>query len=144
MCRRKGSRRLIDVFEGGKFRCREDAEKMVRELTGEAALESQHFEAVTERQILQRILLNLIGNAQQPQKGPDREALIRYESRDAGARSHARSRPRPACRLSLGNGPHCVPPSPICKYILDAKPEGIDLEELRNMQQYFRTNKPPR
>jgi len=137
-----GEPQLIDVFEGGEFLSREAAEKLVRELTGEAPLES-HFAAVTERQILLRILTNLIGNAQQPQKGPDREALIRYESamlaldpalvRDRGLRA--------VCRWETGRTASAVAD---LQHILDAKPEGIDLGELQKMQDFFRTNKPPR
>jgi regulator of sirC expression with transglutaminase-like and TPR domain len=138
----EGEPQIIDVFEGGQFLSREAAEKKIRELTGEAPLES-HFAAVTERQILQRILTNLIGNAQQPQKGPDREALIRYESamlaldpalvRDRGLRA--------VCRWETGRTAAAVADLQV---ILDAKPEGIDLDELRKMQDYFRTSKPPR
>jgi regulator of sirC expression with transglutaminase-like and TPR domain len=138
----EGEPQLIDVFEGGKFLSREDAEKKIRELTGEAPLES-HFAAVSERQILLRMLTNLIGNAQQPQKGPDREALIRYESamlaldptliRDRGLRA--------VCRWETGRRDAAVADLQV---ILDAKPDGIDLDELRKMQEYFRTNMPPR
>ncbi|HEX5105899.1 MAG TPA: transglutaminase family protein [Pirellulaceae bacterium] len=137
----EGDSQLIDVFEGGEFLSREDAEKRIRTLTGEPPLES-HFAAVTERQILMRILTNLIGNAQQPQKGPDREALIRYESamlaldpslvRDRGLRA--------VCRWETGRRDAAVAD---LQFILDAKPEGIDLQELRNMQEYFRTTRPP-
>ena len=27
--------------------------------------------------------------------------------------------------------------------VIDANPEGLDLDELKRMQEYFRTNKPP-
>jgi regulator of sirC expression with transglutaminase-like and TPR domain len=137
-----GELQLIDVFEGGQFLSREAAEKKIRELTGEAPLDS-HFAAVTHRQILLRILTNLIGNAQQPQKGPDREALLRYESamlaldptlvRDRGLRA--------VCRWETGRTAAAVADLQV---LLDAKPEGIDLDELRKMQDFFRTNKPPR
>jgi regulator of sirC expression with transglutaminase-like and TPR domain len=138
----EGEPQLIDVFEGGEFLSREAAEKKIRELTGEPPLES-HFAAVTDRQILMRILTNLIGNAQQPQKGPDREALIRYESamlaldpalvRDRGLRA--------VCRWETGRTAAAVADLQV---ILDAQPDGIDLEELRKMRDYFRANKPPR
>jgi regulator of sirC expression with transglutaminase-like and TPR domain len=138
----EGEPQIIDVFEGGQFLSRDAAEKKIRELTGEAPLDS-HFAAVTERQILQRILTNLIGNAQQPQKGPDREALIRYETamlaldptlvRDRGLRA--------VCRWETGRTAAAVADLQV---ILDAQPEGIDLDELRKMQEYFRTSKPPR
>lgn len=138
----EGEPQLIDVFEAAAPLSREAAEKKIRELTGEPPLES-YFAAVGERQILQRILTNLIGNAQQPQKGPDREALIRYESamlaldptlvRDRGLRA--------VCRWETGRRDAAVADLQV---ILDAKPEGIDLKELAKMQEYFRTNKPPK
>jgi regulator of sirC expression with transglutaminase-like and TPR domain len=138
----EGEPQLIDVFEGAIALSRDDAEKKIRELTGEPPLEA-HFAAVSERQILLRILTNLIGNAQQPEKGPDREALIRYESamlaldpalvRDRGLRA--------VCRWETGRTGSAVADLQV---ILDAKPEGIDLAELRKMQEFFRTNKPPR
>jgi regulator of sirC expression with transglutaminase-like and TPR domain len=138
----EGEPQLIDVFDAAATLTREAAEKMILELTGEPPQES-YFAAVSQRQMLQRILTNLVSNAQQPQTGPDREALIRYESamlaldpslvRDRGLRA--------VCRWETGRTQAAVAD---LQAILDAKPEGIDLDELRNMQEYFRTNKPPK
>jgi regulator of sirC expression with transglutaminase-like and TPR domain len=138
----EGEAQLIDVYEAAAPLSREAAEKKILEMTGEPPQES-HFAAVTERQILQRILLNLIATAQNPKTGPDREALIRYESamlvldpalvRDRGLRA--------VCRWETGRRDAAVADLQV---ILDARPEGIDLEELRKMQEYFRTNKPAR
>lgn len=109
-------------------------------MTGEPAL-PQHFDAVSERKILERILLNLISNSQKPKTGPDREALIRYESamlaidptlpRDRGLRA--------VCRWETGRTTAAVSDLQV---LIDAKPAGLDLDELRNMQNYFRTTKP--
>lgn len=138
----EGEPQLIDVFEGAAPLSREAAEKKIQELTGEPSQEA-FFAAVSERQMLQRILTNLVANAQQPAKGPDREALIRYESamlaidptlvRDRGLRA--------VCRWETGRRDAAVAD---LQAIIDAQPDGIDLEELRKMQEYFRTNKPPR
>jgi serine protease Do len=138
---RDGQPQLIDVFEQGAPLSREAAEKKILSLTGEPP-RPDHFEAVTGRQILQRILLNLIANAQNPKSGPDREALIRYESamlaldprsvRDRGLRA--------VCRWETGRTAAALDD---LQAVIDANPEGLDLDELKRMQEYFRTNKPP-
>jgi serine protease Do len=136
----EGQPQLLDVFEGAAPLSREDAEKKILAMTGEPAL-PRHFDPVGERQILQRILLNLIGNAQKPQSGPDREALIRYESamlaldptlvRDRGLRA--------VCRWETGRRDAAVSDLQV---IIAAAPTGLDLAELKRMQEHFRTTKP--
>jgi serine protease Do len=136
-----GQPQLIDVFEQATPLTREAAEKKILTLTGEPPRQ-EHFDAVSERQILQRILLNLIANAQNPKTGPDREALIRYESamlaldpnsvRDRGLRA--------VCRWETGRTAAALDD---LQAVIDANPEGLDLDELKRMQEYFRTNKPP-
>ncbi len=137
----KGPAQLIDVFDNAAPLSRESAVKKILTLTGEAP-GSESFEAVSHRQMLQRILLNLIGNAQNPKAGPDREALIRYESamlaldptsaRDRGMRA--------VCRWETGRTAAAVEDLQI---VIDAKPAGLDVDELKRMQDYFRTTKPP-
>ena len=93
--------------------------------------------------MLLRILTNLIGTAQNPKTGVDREALLRYESgmlaldptlvRDRGMRA--------VCRWETGRRDAAVADLQI---LIDAQPPGLDLEELRNMQTMFRTTKSPR
>jgi regulator of sirC expression with transglutaminase-like and TPR domain len=136
----EGEPQLIDVFEGGVFLAREVAENKIAAMTGERP-QADHFRAVSERQILQRILLNLIALAQNPKTGPDREALIRYESamlaldptlvRDRGLRA--------VCRWETGRTAAAVADLQI---LIDARPEGLDLDELRKMQEHFRTSRP--
>jgi regulator of sirC expression with transglutaminase-like and TPR domain len=135
-----GSATLIDVFDGGKILSREAAERKILAMTGEPP-RPDHFEAATARQILQRILLNLIGIAQDPKKGVDREALIRYESamlaidptlaRDLGLSA--------VCRWETGRVAAAVADLQI---LIDAKPDGLDVAELKKMQEYFRASKP--
>jgi serine protease Do len=136
----QGEPQLLDVFEGAAPLSRKDAEKKVLEMTGEPPLES-HFAAVSPRQILQRMVGNLLATAQNPRTGPDREALIRYTSavlvldpsavRDRGLRA--------VCRWETGRRDAAVADLQV---ILDAKPAGIDLGELRRMQEHFRTENP--
>jgi serine protease Do len=136
-----GQPQLIDVFEGASPLSREAAEKKILAMTGEPA-RPEHFGRVSNRQMLQRILMNLIGNAQNPKTGPDREALIRYESamlaldptsvRDRGLRA--------VCRWETGRTAGAVADLQV---VIDSAPAGLDMAELRRMQDYFRTNKPP-
>jgi serine protease Do len=136
-----GEPQLIDVFDGATLLSREQAEKMVLEMTGEAATD-EHFRAVTARQMLLRVLQNLLGIAQRNAQGPDREAIQRYTSallvidpslvRERGLRA--------VVRWETGRRDAAVAD---LQTILDAKPEGIDLDELRSMQEYFRTTRPP-
>jgi regulator of sirC expression with transglutaminase-like and TPR domain len=109
-------------------------------MTGEPP-RPDHFKAVSERQILQRILLNLISNAQNPKTGVDREALIRYESamlaidptlvRDRGMRA--------VCRWETGRTAAAVADLQV---LIDARPPDLNLDELKKMQEMFRTTKP--
>jgi serine protease Do len=136
----EGEPQLIDVFDGGLPLSREAAEKKIAAMTGEPP-QADHFRAVSKRQILQRILLNLIAIAQNPKTGPDREALIRYESamlaldptlvRDRGLRA--------VCRWETGRTAAAVAD---LQTLIDANPADLDLGELRKMQEYFRTSKP--
>jgi len=110
-------------------------------MTGEPAAD-EHFEAVAPRQILLRMLQNLLGVAQRNPTGVDREAIQRYTSamlvldpalvRERGLRA--------VVRWETGRQTAAVAD---LQTILDAQPEGIDLVELRKMQEFFRANKPP-
>jgi hypothetical protein len=136
----EGDSQLIDVFEAAQPLSRNEAEQKVLAMTGELP-PATSFEAVGERQILQRILMNLIGTAQNPRTGPDREALIRYESamlaldptlvRDRGLLA--------VCRWETGRTAAALADLQI---LIDAAPRELDLAELKKMQEYFRTNKP--
>jgi regulator of sirC expression with transglutaminase-like and TPR domain len=135
-----GEPQLIDVFDSAALLSRSAAEKKIASITGEVPL-PQHFEAVTDRQIIQRILLNLISNAQNPKTGPDREALLRYESamlaidptlsRDRGLRA--------VCRWETGRTAAAISDLQV---LIDAKPAGLGIDELKKMQDYFRSAKP--
>lgn len=70
----KGPPQLIDVFEGGKVLSRQEAEKKVREITGEP-LQEEHLQAVSAKAILLRILHNLSNLAKRDEDLP---GLLRY------------------------------------------------------------------
>jgi serine protease Do len=129
--------KLIDVFEGGVVLSREDAEQKVREFTGEPATE-EHFRETPPRQILLRMLQNLLGVAQS--KG-DREAMLRYlEAAIAIEPSLVRERGlRAIVRFETGRKAAAIAD---LDWIIEQEPDGIDLEQLRAMRQFFLDNRP--
>jgi serine protease Do len=130
---KEGEPQLIDVFDGAKPLSREDAGKKVRELTGEDVTEAQ-LAPVTERQILQRMLGNLLGLAQQKS---DKEAVLRYLEallildptlvRERGLRA--------ILHYETGRREQAVQD---LNWFLENKPAGVDLEQIREMQNAFR------
>jgi regulator of sirC expression with transglutaminase-like and TPR domain len=132
-----GEPQLIDVYEGGKLMSRADAEQKIRESTGEPAAE-EHFRPVTERQILQRMLGNLLGVAQGKQ---DKEAMLRYlEAMIAIDPELARERGlRAIVQFETGRRDAAVTG---LEWFFEKKPAGVDLDQVRQMQEYFRTGKP--
>jgi hypothetical protein len=117
----------------------------VLELTGESAAD-EHYRAIAPRQMLLRMLQNLLGLAQGALRSVSKRSGSRSDpavhQRHAGARSDARPRARPAGGCPLGKtGRRDVAVADI-QAILDARPAGIDLNELRQMQECFRTNSP--
>jgi regulator of sirC expression with transglutaminase-like and TPR domain len=69
----QGEKQLIDVYDGGEFLTREQA--LVQSSPGTLALGEAAFERATPRQIINRILRNLMF-AKNPQDDPDR--ALRY------------------------------------------------------------------
>lgn len=136
---KEGKHQLIDVFDAGKQLTDEDAAKLVRENTGEP-IQPEHLNTVTERQILLRMLQNLLGVAQ---RKPDREAMLRYVQamltldpelvRERGLRA--------MLRFETGRKQAAIAD---LDWFLEHKPAGIDLDQIQKMQQYFRDNKPER
>ena len=71
---KRGAGRLIDVFDGGKTLTRQQADEKVRRLTGRHLTDEQ-LTAQTEKEIVLRMLQNLLGVAQE---AADSEAMLRY------------------------------------------------------------------
>jgi regulator of sirC expression with transglutaminase-like and TPR domain len=134
---KEGQPQLIDVFEGGQALSREDAEKKVLQATGEPAAE-EHFRAATPRQILARMLQNLLGVAQQRQ---DKEAMLRYlDGLIAIEPGAARERGlRAIVQFETGRRQAAISG---LDWFFEHKPAGIDLAQVRQMQEYFRTGNP--
>lgn len=136
---KEGEPRLIDVFEGGKPLSAEDAAKLVEDFTG-APLQPGHLKTIGERQILLRMLQNLLGVAQGKK---DREAMLRYlqaivtldpeSPRERGLRA--------MLRFETGRKQAAITD---LDWFFAHKPDGIDLEQIEKMQQFFRENKPER
>jgi serine protease Do len=70
----KGEGQLIDVYDGGKFLTREDAEKIVR-LAGRTTLKDEHLVPATKKAIVLRMLQNLMNLASNDK---DADAMLRY------------------------------------------------------------------
>ncbi len=133
----EGDSQLIDPFDGGKFLSREDADRKVRELTGQP-LEEEFLTASTKRQIIRRILQNLLGVAQ---REDDREAMLRYvEAIIAIDPDDVRSRGlRSVIRYQTGRRAAALAD---IDWILDKQPDGIDLDQVRAMREQFATGNP--
>jgi serine protease Do len=136
---KKGDRQLIDVFDSGKHLSDDDAAKLVRDNTGEP-IQPEHLRTVTPRQMLLRMLQNLVGVAQ---RKADREAMLRYVQaqltldpelvRERGLRA--------MLRFETGRKQAAIAD---LDWFLEHKPAGIDLDQIQKMQQFFRDNKPER
>ena len=71
---KQGAARLIDVFDGGKTLSRRQADERVRTSTGHGLTDEQ-LGTQTEKQIILRMLRNLLGVARE---AADSEAMLRY------------------------------------------------------------------
>ncbi len=70
----KGDGQLIDVFDGGQNLSRKQAEELVFRMSGRPARD-EHFVTAKPRDILSRVLSNLLGRARNER---DAEAMYRY------------------------------------------------------------------
>jgi len=133
----EGEPQLIDVFEGGVTLSRTDAEKKVVEFTGGPATEAQ-FRGTSARQILLRMLQNLLGVAQGK---PDRDAMLRYvEAMLAIDETLVRERGlRAIVRFETGRRAAAIAD---LDWFLQEEPDGIDLDQIRAMRAFFQQNKP--
>lgn len=134
----QGEPQLIDVYEGGLALSRADAEKRVSEYTGLPLVEA-HLQPVAARQILLRMLQNLLGVVQNQS---DREALLRYlEAMLTIDPALARERGlRAITRFETGRRAAAIAD---LDWFYEHQPEGIDLDQIRAMQEFFRTGQRP-
>jgi regulator of sirC expression with transglutaminase-like and TPR domain len=135
----KGDSQLLDVFDGGKPLSRDEAAKLVEGYTGEP-LQPEHLQSVTSRQILLRMLQNLLGVAQQKK---DREAMMRYLQAIVTVDEQSPRERGLLAMLRFETGRKQAAIADL-DWFLEHKPAGIDLEQIEKMQQFFRANKPER
>jgi regulator of sirC expression with transglutaminase-like and TPR domain len=132
-----GAGRLIDVFEGAVTMSREQAGERVRAATG-GPLEEEHLLPFDARQIIRRVLRNLLGIADEAR---DREAALRYlEALVAVDPADTRDRGRLALvRFETGRRAAAVA---AVDWFLEHQPAGIDEEAIRGLRQRFLSDEP--
>ena len=141
----QGSPQLIDVYGGGLPITRDEADQIVRQNTGEA-LTSEQEKPTNEKQILLRMLHNLLSIAEHPprgeqnEKGPDQESMLRYlEAMLAIDPELIRERGlRAVLRYETGREAAAIAD---LDWFLEKKPAGLDLEQIRELQERFRQGK---
>jgi regulator of sirC expression with transglutaminase-like and TPR domain len=125
----KGEPQLIDVFEGGTPLSRADARRKVESTTG-MALTDEQLKAVPKRQIIVRVLHNLLSltGAQR-----DAESALRYLdpiielTPDAGRERWMRA------VLSFQTGKKAVAARDV-DWLLDHAPAGVNLREVKELK----------
>ncbi|MFO0903560.1 MAG: tetratricopeptide repeat protein [Pirellulales bacterium] len=131
---KNGDEQLIDVFEGGKPMSRTDAEKKAAE--ADVELREEHLHPMTSQQIVQRMLRNLLALAQEAK---DREAMLRYlELLIALDPDGVQERGlRAVVKFETGRRDAAVAD---LDWFFDRRPAGLDLDRIREMQEFFRSN----
>jgi serine protease Do len=132
-----GAGRLIDVFEGAVTMSREQAAERVQAATG-GPLEEEHLRPFDARQIIRRVLRNLLGVADEAR---DREAALRYlEALVAVDPADTRDRGRLALvRFETGRRAAAVA---AVDWFLEHRPPGIDEEAIRGLRERFLADEP--
>jgi len=123
---------LIDVFEGAAPMSREQAAERVLAATG-GPLQEEHLRAFDARQIIRRVLRNLLGVADEAR---DREAVLRYLEAivavdPADTRDHGRLA---LVRFETGRRAAAVA---AVDWFLEHQPPGIDEEAIRGLRERF-------
>lgn len=122
----KGESQLLDVYEGGQPLSREEAEKKVRDITGQP-LRDEDLKTVNKRRIIVRMLQNLL-NAAKREK--DRDSMLHYVNAivavDPDAAQHRGM--RAVLRHKAGDRHGALQD---VDWLLEHQPEGLDVEALR-------------
>ena len=132
------ARQLIDVFDSGKHLSRKDAEKLVFDTTG-LALEESHLQLATKRQILVRMLRNLIGISLDSQDAtqalPDLDLLLTIAPQEASERLS-----RGLLRYRAGQLKAALED---LDWILQRRPEGIHIQRVEELHRRIRKTLDP-
>jgi len=129
----KGDGQLIDVFDGGKLVSQAEAEKKVRDVTGQPP-DKEHFQATTKRAIIVRMLRNLISISRGEKDG---EGMLRYmELVVALTPDSAEDRwLRGQLRYHGGNKAGALED---VEWLIDKKPEGVDRDQLLELRRLLK------
>jgi regulator of sirC expression with transglutaminase-like and TPR domain len=123
-----GPEQLIDVFDGGRTLTRDEAEQIVLDTAG-VRLREEHLRAATKREIIVRMLRNLLATAQDNRQNDDAlrylDALLAIEPGLALERLN-----RAMLRLRIGDRAGAKED---LRWLLDADPPGIDTDRLADL-----------
>ncbi len=128
----KGRDQLIDVFDSGKTLSRPEAGELVLNFTG-SALKEEHLQAAGKRDIIIRMLQNLLRVAQQSESTA---ASLHYLDVIVALAPDAAFDRYSRALLRLRSGDSAGAKQDL-KWILDNQPVGIDLEKLTELYQSF-------
>jgi regulator of sirC expression with transglutaminase-like and TPR domain len=123
-----GPAQIIDVFDG-KLMSRAEAEKKVKDITGQAAKESD-FEPVTKKAIIVRMLHNLINVARSEKDG---ESMLRYLDAILAIDQFAHSDRWLRAVFRFQSGRHAAALAD-CEFLLKHAPPDVDLDDVRDLQ----------
>src|SRR5205085_11638518 len=126
----KGPEQLIDIFEGGKTISRAEAGELVRNYSG-SALQEEHFQAASKRDIIIRMLQNLLHIAQRRESNLD---SLRYLDVIVALAPEAALERYSRALLRLRSGDMAGAKQDF-KWLLDNQPAEIDLEKLTELYQ---------
>lgn len=124
---RDGGLQLIDVFDGGRVVSRNEAQERVFEATGEGFRE-EHLAPASKRDIVVRMLRNLQAFAERT--GDTADALPYSDLLVAVSREPGERLTRARLRLQRGD---VVGAREDLRWLLDARPAGIDLDRLTEL-----------
>jgi serine protease Do len=125
----KGDGQLIDAFERGKRLSRKQAEEIVRK-TAFRELDDQHLVAQKKKDIVQRMLHNLMGLAR---KSQDAERMLRYVETiiSLNPKTGPERWFRVVLRIQTNRNLEALED---IEWLLEEKPENVDLQRVRQLQ----------
>ncbi len=130
---KEGEPQIIDVFEGGESLSRQQAEEQVFKNTGRPARD-EHFVTAKKRDILARVLTNLLRRAQEEKES---EAMYRYC--DTILTLDPDSAEQRAMRFEIAVFTKRVEQAlSDAEWLLDKKPEGINLRRVETIKEQLR------
>jgi regulator of sirC expression with transglutaminase-like and TPR domain len=123
-----GQEQLLDVFEGGRFLTRAEAAELVESYTG-GPLRAEHLRSATPRELIARLLRNLMAAAEREDKPEDSlrylDLIVALQPESALERLS-----RGMLRLRLGDSAGARED---LQWLLDTAPPGLDLERVAEL-----------